>query len=79
MRPLTAASWLPRMVLRDRLAHEVGALVGRAAVAHGVAQAVVDVDALGLVGLEHGAERLEVGVNVAEDPEAHPFSGSAER
>ena len=59
------------------LADEVRALVGRAAVADGVAQAVVDVDALRLVGLEHGAQGLEVGVNVAEDPDAHRWSSLA--
>src|ERR1019366_1423376 len=60
--------------LARQLAYQVGAFVGRPAVADRVAQAVVHVDALGLVGLEHGAQGLEVGVDVAEYSEAHPFS-----
>ena len=63
------------VVAEDRhlgdLAHEVGALVRRAAVADGVAEAVVDVDLLGAIRLEHRAQRLVVGVDVAEDAEAH--------
>ena len=71
MRPLTAASWLPRIVVFAISRTEIGALVRRAAVADGVAQAVVDVDLLVAVRLEHGAQRLVVRVDVAEDPEAH--------
>ena len=70
MRPATAASWLPRIVFFGDLADEVGALVGRAAVADGVAEAVVDVDSFSAVRLEHRAERLVVGVRVAEDARA---------
>ncbi len=63
------------VVAEDRLlrglADEVRALVRGAAVAHSVAEAVIDVDSLGSVRLEHGGERLEIGVDVAEDPKAH--------
>jgi hypothetical protein len=52
MRPATAASWLPRIVERGELAHEVGALVRRAAVPDGVAEAIIDVDPLATVCLE---------------------------
>ena len=50
---------------------DVDALVGRAAVTDRVAEAIEDVDALALVRLEHRGQRLVVGVNVAEDSEAH--------
>jgi len=51
-------------VSRTRSAHSFG----EPAVTHRVAKAVVHVDSLGAVRLEHGGERLEIGVNVAEDP-----------
>ena len=53
------------------LADQVGALVRRPSVADGVTQAVVVVDLLGLVRLEHCGERLVVRVDVAEDAETH--------
>jgi hypothetical protein len=68
MRPATAASWLPRIVFFADLAHEVGALVRRAPVAHGVAEAVVDVDPLRLVCLQDGGKRLIIGVGIAKTP-----------
>ncbi len=63
--------------LLGHLADEIGALVGRAAVADRVAEAVVNVDTLAAVGLEHSAERLVVGVRIAENPESH-FDARAE-
>src|SRR6185436_7763581 len=63
------------VVAEDRrlrcLANQIGALVRRAAVADGVAEAVVDVDVLLAVGLEHRAESFEVRVYVAEDAQPH--------
>src|SRR5205823_589640 len=55
-------------LLRD-LAHEIRALVRRAAVTDGVAEAVVHVDLLGAIRLEDGAQCLVVRVDVAEDAE----------
>ena len=53
------------------LAHEVAALVGRGAVADGVAEADELVDAFVLEGVEHCGQRLEVRVGVGEDADSH--------
>jgi hypothetical protein len=51
-------------------ANEIGALVGGAAVADGVAKAVVDVDLFFAIRLENGAERFVIRVDVAENSQA---------
>src|SRR5690606_33682832 len=55
-------------------AHDVGALVGRPAVAHGVAQTVIVVDDLGPEGFQDGTQRFVVGVDVAQDAQAHGWT-----
>src|SRR5690606_19008011 len=56
---------------RGVLSHQFRTLVGRAAVANGIAEAVVAVDVFASKCLEHGTEGLIVGVDVAEDADAH--------
>ena len=56
----------------DEVAHEIAALVRRAAVPDGVAEADVTIDLLFLVGLHDAGERLEVCVRVREDADPHP-------
>jgi hypothetical protein len=56
------------------LAHDLGALVRGPPVPYGVTEAVIGVDLLLLVGLQHRREGLVIGVNVAEDTETHGSS-----
>ena len=73
--PLTALSWLPRMIdsgLRFRTFWID--LVGRGAVADEVAQADVMIDLSLLDELQQGVEGFEVAVDVAEDQVPHAGS-----
>ena len=56
---------------RGDLADEVAALVGRGAVADGVAEADELVDAFVFESAEHRRQRLEVRVRVGEDADSH--------
>jgi hypothetical protein len=53
------------------LSDQVGAFVRGPAVTYGIAQAVVDVDALASIRLQNSAERLVVRVRIAEDSNPH--------
>jgi hypothetical protein len=55
--------------------HDVGALVGRGAVAHHVAEAVEHVGRVSLEGVHHRREGLYIRVNVAEDAQTHRLVG----
>src|SRR6185369_9826045 len=55
----------------DQATHDVRALVRRAAVAHGVTEAVVLVDFFAFERFDNGTQRFVVGVDVAQDTEAH--------
>ncbi len=55
----------------DQVPHEIRALVGRPAVTDGVTEAEVAVDVLALERLDGSTQGFVVGVNVAQDAEAH--------
>ncbi len=67
------------MVTEDRffgdLSDQIGTLVRGPAITYGVAQAVVDVDALASIRLQNSAERLVVRVRIAENSNAHLREG----
>jgi len=55
----------------DEIAHEIGTLVRRAAVADRVTETVVTIDRLSLECLDDGSQSFVVGVDVAQDAETH--------
>ena len=77
--PRTARSWFPARQVVARSSHERAALVRPRPVADEVAEAPELVGRVGVDRLEHGLERVEVGVDVGDDGRTHRYSLAARR